>query len=100
MLKAAAGSNMLIAAAGSNMLKAGMPQDQIQQDRCLRDMSTMYNISDVYQADPKPRSLMLKAGMPQDQIQQDRCLPKKFGLFPWPVGRLAFKDVGRAVRAA
>jgi hypothetical protein len=38
----------------------------------VRDMSTMYNISDIYQADPKSRSLMLKAGMPQDQFQHGR----------------------------
>jgi hypothetical protein len=73
----------------------------------LKNMSTMDNISDVYQADRKPSSLMLKAGMLQDQSQQDRCTLatlsealKKFGLVPWPVGRLAFKDVWRAARAA
>jgi hypothetical protein len=50
---------------------------------------------------------MLKAGMLQDQSQQDRCTLAtlsealtKFGLVPWPVDRLALKDVGRAVRAA
>ncbi len=49
------------------------------------------------------RRLCWKQGC-QDRSQQDRCTLatlsealKKFGLVPWPVGPLAFKDVGRAV---
>ncbi|CAK9216419.1 unnamed protein product [Sphagnum troendelagicum] len=50
---------------------------------------------------------MVKAGTSQDGSQQERRTLatlsealKFFGLVPWPVGPLAFKDVGRAVRAA
>jgi len=67
----------------------------------------MYNISDVYSADRKPPWLMVKAGTSHDGSQQERRTLatlsealKFFGLVPWPVGPLAFKDIGRAVRAA